>query len=755
METFGLRALIVPVFLIVLANPVAAAPFAYIANSDSDTVSVIDVATRIVVATVPVGRGPSGVAANVPGTRVYVLNALDNTVSVIDAGTRAVIATVGVGYLGGDAADSAVGELSGTAAGLAIDPQGRRVYVANAQNNTTSVIDTSTNTVIGAPITVGARPLGVAVSTSGSYVYVTNSGSNTLSIVDTTTNLMIAALPVGRTPRGVAVHPSGSLIYVATADGLAIVDPSSTIADPSAMPLVTTVTVAGAHGVAVSADGRNVYVTSDDEGALVAIDALTALPAGAPIPLADHGCAVSVTPDGRFVYVTNSGSDSVSVIDAMTRTLVYAVNVGSGPAALGAFIGDVPPVAFPQSISATENSAVPIVLTATDVEGDPLTFSMVTDPAHGMLSGSAPNLTYTPSTNHAGLDSFSFKANDGAADSNVATVSIRVPFRTSTTVTSSLNPSTFGEAVTLTATVTGGDVTPQGTVQFFDGWTSLGTSELSGGTTSLTTSTISAGTHSITAVYAPTGNYASSTSPVWWQTVGQATVTSSLWVSSYTPQYSDVERFTATITPSIAGGPAPAKVRFKFGTQIVGEAPLTPVGGSYHATWTGQLLEPPPYGTAPTGQMKPGPHVVTATFVDPNFAASNPYRGITIQKEDARVAYTGPTSVSFDGSAAGTVPLSVSVKDITAVIGDPVRDANPGDIRNAQVAFVDRATNTILGIVTVRQSDSDSGIGTATYNWAVNLGTAKSRAYTIGFIVMNYYYRNSTTDNAVVVVTKH
>jgi YVTN family beta-propeller protein len=752
--TSGLRALVVLVFLIVLAHPVAAAPFAYIANSNSDTVSVIDVATRIVVATVPVGRGPSGVAASVPGTRVYVLNALDNTVSVIDAGTRAVIGTVRVGYSDGNAADSAVEELSGNAAGLAIDSQGKRVYVANAQNNTISVIDTSTNTVIGAPIIVGAHPLGVAVSPSGSYVYVTNSRSNTLSIVDTTMNLAIATLPVGLAPRGVAVHPSGRFVYVATADGLVILDLSAAIADPSAMPLVTTVPIAGAHGVAASADGRNVYVTSDDSNAVVAIDALTTLSSGAPIALADYGCAVNVTPDGRFVYVTNTRSDSVSIIDAATRTLVYAVNVGSGPAALGAFIGDVPPVAIAQFVSATENTVMPIVLAATDVEDDPLTFSVVTGPAHGTITGAAPNLVYTASTDYAGVDSFSFKANDGAADSNIATVSITVPFRTSITLTSSLNPSTFGQAVTFTATVTGGDETPRGTVQFFDGWTSLSMSKLNGGTASLTTSTMSAGTHSITAVYAPIGSYASSTSPVWWQTVVQATATSSLWVSSYTPQYSDVERFTATITPSIAGGPVPEKVSFKVGTQIVGEARLTPVGGSYQATWSGPLLEPLPYGTAPTGQMKPGPHVVTATFVDPNVAVSNPYRGIIIQKEDARVAYTGPTSVSFGGSATGTVRLSVSAKDITAVTGDPARDANPGDIQNAQVAFVDRATNTILGIVAVRLSDSDSGIGTASYDWPVNLGMAKSKTYTIGFLVTNYYYRNSTADNAVVVVTK-
>ena len=51
---------------------------------------------------------------------------------------------------------------------------------------------------------------------------------------------------------------------------------------------------------------------------------------------------------------------------------------------------------------------------------------MVTQPAHGSLSGTAPNLTYTPAANYNGADSFTFKVNDGQADSAAATVSITV-----------------------------------------------------------------------------------------------------------------------------------------------------------------------------------------------------------------------------------------------------------------------------------------------------------------------------------------
>ena len=79
------------------ARPAAAAPFAYVANSDSNTVSVIDTATNKVVATVGVGVNPSGVAVTPDGTHAYVANNGSNNVSVIDTASNTVVATVPVG----------------------------------------------------------------------------------------------------------------------------------------------------------------------------------------------------------------------------------------------------------------------------------------------------------------------------------------------------------------------------------------------------------------------------------------------------------------------------------------------------------------------------------------------------------------------------------------------------------------------------------------------------------------------------------
>jgi len=83
------------------------------------------------------------------------------------------------------------------------------------------------------------------------------------------------------------------------------------------------------------------------------------------------------------------------------------------------------PIAQSRSVIVNANTAVPITLVATDPDGDPLTYR-VSAPVHGALTGSAPDLIYTPATNYCGLDSFTFMASDGKTNSNVAQVQILV-----------------------------------------------------------------------------------------------------------------------------------------------------------------------------------------------------------------------------------------------------------------------------------------------------------------------------------------
>lgn len=84
------------------------------------------------------------------------------------------------------------------------------------------------------------------------------------------------------------------------------------------------------------------------------------------------------------------------------------------------------PVADAKSVSVDGNSSVEIALSGSDPEGSDLSYAVVTGPSNGSLSGTAPNLTYTPNANYYGADSFTFTVNDGTTDSAAATVAITV-----------------------------------------------------------------------------------------------------------------------------------------------------------------------------------------------------------------------------------------------------------------------------------------------------------------------------------------
>ena len=110
-----------------------------------------------------------------------------------------------------------------------------------------------------------------------------------------------------------------------------------------------------------------------------------------------------------FTYTANDGT-----VDGNTATVTVTVNA----------VNDAP-VANVQAISTDEDTAMPITLTGSDAENSSLTFS-VTNPAHGTLSGTAPDLMYTPAANYHGSDSFTFTVNDGTVNSAPATVSITI-----------------------------------------------------------------------------------------------------------------------------------------------------------------------------------------------------------------------------------------------------------------------------------------------------------------------------------------
>ncbi len=169
---------------------------------------------------------------------------------------------------------------------------------------------------------------------------------------------------------------------------------------------------------------------------------------------------------------------------------------------------------------------------------------------------------------------------------------------TSTLVTSSLNPSIYGQSLTFTATVSSSSGTPTGKVTFKNGSATLGTVTLTGGVASFTTTTLGAGTKSITAVYHGNGLlFASSTSsPALSQVVNKATTTTALASSQNPSSVGQSVTFTASVSPQFSGTPT-GSVTFKDGTKTLKTVPLS--GGAAGFT---------------TSTLTSGAHTITATY---------------------------------------------------------------------------------------------------------------------------------------------
>src|SRR5205823_1003805 len=158
--------------------------------------------------------------------------------------------------------------------------------------------------------------------------------------------------------------------------------------------------------------------------------------------------------------------------------------------------------------------------------------------------------------------------NDAVSTSGAVTQTVN-PAGTSTGLTSSPNPSTFGQSVARTAERRAATAT--GTVTFKDGSTSLGTGTLSNGTATLTLSTLATGPRSLTAVYGGDANDAASTSGAVTQTVNPAATSTGLASSPNPSTFGQSVALTATVSPSTATG----TVTFKDGSTSLGTGTLS------------------------------------------------------------------------------------------------------------------------------------------------------------------------------------
>ncbi len=199
------------------ANPqgIAVSPdgtLLYVADCrDGGAVTVWDLPGRRAVATIPTDPGvfPTGVAPAPAGDRAYVALASDSgpgEIAVYDVGARALSGRLAAGN---------------RPLGVTVTPDGAKLVVAHASDNSIVLFDTASGNPTAA-VAVGTLPSGVAVSPDGRFAYAANRGGQTVTVVDLETAGVAATVPVLSGPVAVALSPDGLRAYVAHQDfGLA------------------------------------------------------------------------------------------------------------------------------------------------------------------------------------------------------------------------------------------------------------------------------------------------------------------------------------------------------------------------------------------------------------------------------------------------------------------------------------------------------------------------------------------------------
>lgn len=266
-----------------------------------------------VIANIAVGKQPIYLAVDEKTNRVYVSNQADDSVSVIDGATNTVLGTVRVGHYPN---------------GVAVNSKTNTIYVANLNSGTLSIIDGTTLTT--STLRVGPSPAKVAVNPSTNRVYVTLEDQHGfLEVIDGEARKIEASIHLRPYPLSVAVDIDSNQIYVA--DFLCGCGRVSVV-DGSTNAVMNTIHLPGAslvEGVALDRKVDRAYATDENNG-LYVIDLASGAVLG-KVSDRHYPNEVAAIPGTTLAVEPDTGSNRAIFIDAATLAVKKRVGVGQFP----------------------------------------------------------------------------------------------------------------------------------------------------------------------------------------------------------------------------------------------------------------------------------------------------------------------------------------------------------------------------------------------------------------------------------------
>lgn len=320
-----IRWLLASITLLAIANSGPAATKGttkiYVTNSQGNDITVIDLASRKAVDDIRVGRAVHGVCAPADGRRLFATIESEKNLKIIDTATDEITATI---------------PLTGTPNQCASTPDGHYVDVPIRDGNGVDIVDTNQKKVVKVlPIHV---PHNGYDADDNQRIFVSSMGDDEIDMIDLQKMEYIDKIPVGGIPRPYVVTNDERTIYSALTDfhGFVIASiPERKVIQrvelPPAPPAACVLEPrTPTHGLALTPDGRELWVTSLGDSGVYVYDVATKK-ISSEIPVGKCPNWITITPDGRYVAVSNSDSDDCSIIDESTHREVARVKVGKSP----------------------------------------------------------------------------------------------------------------------------------------------------------------------------------------------------------------------------------------------------------------------------------------------------------------------------------------------------------------------------------------------------------------------------------------
>jgi YVTN family beta-propeller protein len=372
-----------------VVNPATNKVYVIDKNAKNATLLVIDGATNRVINSLlplPIGGSANSIAVNPVTNLVYVVNNGNNAVTVVDGST-----------------DTVVGTVSGVPSGGAavVNPLTNKIYVANTSGSSISVIDgtTCTATVKSCTVTsiggLGSAPVALGLNPVTNKLYVANNTGNSVSVINASTNTLITTLAnIGSRPVAIQVNPVTNKVYVvnqgatsSTGNNVTVIDGSTDVA------LTPQISVGNSpQQVGINPVTNMIYVANTGGTTVTAINGTTG--ATTPISVGINPSSVSVNMLTNMIYTSSADPNNQSYVWIINGSTNTASKILIGNCPNGAAVNPVTNKTYVANTGAncTGNANISIVDGTTNVLGT--TSATVGAGTSGVVLNPLTNMVY-------------------------------------------------------------------------------------------------------------------------------------------------------------------------------------------------------------------------------------------------------------------------------------------------------------------------------------------------------------------------